>query len=116
MAEPQTLGDPKPILLELARSLAIKNHLVDETGTVWCWECDQEPALVPSNHCARCLAESHRRTGRLAPLCVNREQTAADRAACLALNPKQIRTPRVPRVGTFATRSLPPEPEVWERD
>lgn len=98
--------------LTTARSLAKRDKLIDDAGTVWCWQCDAREALMPSLHCAHCLADSHRRSGRVAPQCVNREQTDADRAAALALRPDAIRQPRVPRVSrasTFASNALPPE-------
>lgn len=65
----------------LGRSLAIR-HKLEHDGTIWCWSCSERRALMPSLHCHLCLAAAHRRAGRLAPLCTNREQAPADVEAC----------------------------------
>ena len=36
---------------------ARKNKLIDESGTIWCWNCGQKPALLPGLHCPFCRAE-----------------------------------------------------------
>lgn len=79
---PQTLEQAFDELKQsLAYHWARKNRL-EHDGAIWCWACSERRALIPSLHCHLCLAASHRRAGRLAPLCVNREQTAADVEAC----------------------------------
>lgn len=73
------LGD----MIATARSLARQHNLITEAGTIVCWACGERRALMPSLHCHVCLAAAHRRVGRVAPLCVNREQTPED-IACHA--------------------------------
>ena len=64
-------------ILAAAHQLA-RRHRLEADGVVWCWSCSQRPALMPSLHCQPCLAEAWRRTGTMAPQCMNREQTQAD--------------------------------------
>jgi hypothetical protein len=66
-----------------AISIALaRRHKLEHDGTIWCWACSERRALLPSLHCHVCLMAAHRRVGRLAPLCVNREQTPEDVEAC----------------------------------
>ena len=68
-------------ILEKIHGMAInlaRKHNLEHDGTIWCWNCSQRPALMPSLHCPVCLAASWRRTGTTAPQCMNREQTQAD--------------------------------------
>jgi hypothetical protein len=67
-------------LVATAISLAAKNNLVCEDGTIVCWACREYRALLPSLHCHQCLADHHRRSGTVG-LCMNREQTPSDAAA-----------------------------------
>ncbi len=67
------LGD----MMATARNLA-RRHNLERDGTIWCWNCSQRAALMPSLHCPVCLADSWRRTGTVAPQCMNRDQTQAD--------------------------------------
>lgn len=39
----------------LAQAIAIRNNLVEDDGTIICWECRKKPALLPSLHCPHCL-------------------------------------------------------------
>jgi hypothetical protein len=59
-----------------------REQRLEHDGVIWCWACSEGHALIPSLHCHRCLAAEHRRVGRLAPLCTNREQTPEDVEAC----------------------------------
>jgi hypothetical protein len=61
-------------LEEMARALAAKHRLVDENGVVWCWQCSERLALIPSLHCGLCLGAQYAKLGIVAPLCVNRQQ------------------------------------------
>ncbi len=63
-----------------AISLA-RQHKLESGGVIYCWNCSQRPALMPSLHCPPCLAEAWRRNGARM-LCQNREQTPADAEAC----------------------------------
>lgn len=67
-------------LMPTAYALARRHRLVVEDGRarkIWCWNCGSHPALIPSLHCASCLAEAWRRTGAQMR-CMNREQAPAD--------------------------------------
>jgi Zn finger protein HypA/HybF involved in hydrogenase expression len=69
---------------ELIESTAIglaRTHRLEVEGTIWCWNCSERAALMPSLHCPQCLAAVYIRKGIVAPLCVNRAQTEADVAA-----------------------------------
>ncbi len=63
----------------VARGLARRHNLVAEDGTVWCWECKREAALMPSLHCPPCLADAWDRLGITEPVCEQREQTERDK-------------------------------------
>jgi hypothetical protein len=63
-------------LVVAARALAAKNGL-ERDGTIWCWACEQRPALMPSLHCHLCLVAEHKRLGIIGT-CINRPQTPAD--------------------------------------
>ncbi len=69
------------LMIEIAITRA-KRERLEHDGIIWCWACSERKALMPSLHCHVCLAAHHRRKGNLAPLCVNREQTPEDVAAC----------------------------------
>jgi hypothetical protein len=77
MSGPEPIGDPRDVMEELARRLAARDRLLVD-GVIWCWNCGAKAALMPSLHCPQCLAAEYRRTGRVAPECVNRQQTPAD--------------------------------------
>lgn len=64
-------------MLATAYSLAKKNNL-EHDGTIWCWNCSERSALMPSLHCHVCLTAAHRRKGREMPVCLNRKQTPED--------------------------------------
>jgi hypothetical protein len=69
-------------LLKTAYGLARQHGLLSD-GVIYCWACSQKPALMPSLHCPRCLADHWRRNGIVSPLCVNRAQSPEDvRAVC----------------------------------
>lgn len=78
---------------ETARNLARRNRLVDDNGTVWCWECNAREALLPSLHCPVCLAASWRRKGIVNPQCVNRSQTDDDRRIMRGSPPHELEAP-----------------------
>lgn len=63
----------------LARSLARRHNLVCNDGSVVCWNCRRESALMPSLHCGACLGETWRRLGIIEPRCEQREQTEDDK-------------------------------------
>jgi hypothetical protein len=42
-------------MTEGARALAHRHNLVCEDGSVVCWHCRNDVALMPSLHCHRCL-------------------------------------------------------------
>jgi hypothetical protein len=70
-----TLGkDTQALLVEAALAQAKKNNLVCEDGSIICWDCKKRHALLPSLHCASCLAEAWRRLGITEPQCPNYEQ------------------------------------------
>jgi len=69
------MGDP----FGLARSLARRNNLVCDDGTVVCWDCRRVEALLPSLHCPRCLADAWQRLNIISPQCEQREQTEDDK-------------------------------------
>lgn len=69
-------------LVATPRSLAKKNKL-ERDGMIYCWNCAERPALMPSLHCHLCLAAHHRQRGKVG-VCVNREQTPEDVEACRA--------------------------------
>lgn len=62
----------------LARSLAVRHNLVCDNGVIVCWNCKRERALMPSLHCATCLASAWERLGIIEPKCEQREQTEDD--------------------------------------
>lgn len=68
-------------ILATAYQLARK-HGLEAADTIWCWNCSERPALMPSLHCPQCLAEAWRQKGIVMPACPNRQQTAEDVAAC----------------------------------
>ncbi len=70
-----TLGsDTNAVLVAMARNLAQRHNLIDRDGIVWCWNCKQQKALLPSLHCARCLTEAWQRLGIIEPQCEQFEQ------------------------------------------
>lgn len=73
----RVLGD----VMGTAHALARK-HKLERDGTIWCWNCSEKPALMPSLHCHVCLTAAHRRKGREMPVCLNRKQTPEDVEAC----------------------------------
>lgn len=74
------MEDLAPAMFDIAIGLA-RQHKLEVDGTIWCWNCSQKPALMPSLHCPQCLAAVYIRRGIVAPQCVNRAQTEADAAA-----------------------------------
>jgi hypothetical protein len=76
-----TVGvDLAELMTRFARNKA-RTERLEADGTLWCWACSNAPALMPSLHCSPCLAASYRRSGTVAPLCVNRRQTPEDAEA-----------------------------------
>jgi hypothetical protein len=68
------------VVIATAYALA-RHHKLEHAGVIYCWNCSQRPALMPSLHCPPCLAEVWRRTGS-EMRCENREQTEEDVRAC----------------------------------
>lgn len=68
-------------ILETAYSLAKKNKLLVD-DVIWCWNCSNRAALMPSLHCPTCLADSWSRLGIVMPECPNRLQTHEDVERC----------------------------------
>lgn len=108
-------------ILATAYGLA-RRHRLEAGGVIYCWNCNQNPALIPSLHCAVCLTDSWRRNHVTRPQSVNREQNAADVAAVNQGRPAPVARARAPRIpapvaSTFAAHAHPEDPaEGWERE
>lgn len=65
---------------EMARALAIAHNLVTAEGTMVCWECREQYALLPSLHCGKCLGAAYQRLHIVEPWCQQREQVIPEEA------------------------------------
>jgi hypothetical protein len=63
-----------------ARAMA-KKHKLCRDGVIWCWNCSEKAALMPSLHCGKCLNDHFKRKGAVGTN-VNSAQTPADVEAC----------------------------------
>lgn len=68
------------LILSIAYGLA-SQHRLESEGVIWCWNCSNLKALLPSLRCHVCLAAYHRSRGTVGT-CPNRPQTPADVEAC----------------------------------
>ena len=68
----RVLGDGISAAHDMARK-----HRLPRDGVIWCWNCSDKPALMPSLHCDRCLAAHFKRMGTVGTN-VNRQQNERD--------------------------------------
>lgn len=61
---------------EVATSYAHKWRLIDVDGMIWCAQGCERLALMPSLHCAECLAHHYSRHNTHEPQCLNRAQVS----------------------------------------
>lgn len=69
--------------IDVAFNLARQHRLIGDDGTIVCWNCGDQEALLPSLHCLPCLAAARRRLGIPLPHAENRAQTDTDRERAL---------------------------------
>jgi hypothetical protein len=75
MSVPEAIGSSlEAIIEEAARSYAQRWRIIGTDGFVWCAECVERHALLPSLHCGLCLGAAYSRLGIVVPACLNHEQ------------------------------------------
>lgn len=75
MSGPEPVSfDVAAIVEQAARAYAKRWNLIGTDGYLWCANCVERHALMPSLHCGLCLGAAYVRMGIVQPACLNHEQ------------------------------------------